>query len=249
MSFTRPAVRNSAFSILNSPTLRYATLGYTLTSMRIIAGKWRGRQIAAPEGDRTRPITDRAKTVLFDILGNRLDRPGRLPPLAVLDLFAGSGSLGIEALSRGARFALFVEQHRPTAALIRRNLELLGIPDDQCRVLTADAARCTFTQPPGSPPAYSLVFLDPPYRLLEGPSADPSLRPLIHKLAPDPLIADNAVIVVRHAEAPLGGPDLAPLVEIERRDVGSMTFRFMGTGRQRAVSPCQAPPVDNQEAR
>jgi 16S rRNA (guanine966-N2)-methyltransferase len=216
--------------------------------MRIIAGKYRGRQIAAPDGDRTRPITDRAKTVLFDILGDRLDRPGSLPPLAVLDLFAGSGSLGIEALSRGARFALFVEQHRPTAALIRRNLDSLGIPEDQGRVLAADAARCAFPPPPGSPPVYSLVFLDPPYRLLEGPSADSSLRPLIHKLAADPLIADDAIIVVRHAEAALGGPNLAPLVEIERRDVGSMTFRFMGPGRVPSLPSRDASPVDDQEA-
>lgn len=196
--------------------------------MRIIAGKWRGRQIAAPEGDRTRPITDRAKTVLFDMLGHRLDRPGSLPPLAVLDLFAGSGTLGVEALSRGASFALFVEQHRPTVALIRDNLSLLAIGEDEGLALAADAANCRFPPPPEPLPAYALVFLDPPYRLLSGPAPHPSLRPLIQRLASDPCIAEDVIVVARHAQNPLGGPNLAPLVELERRDVGSMTFRFMG---------------------
>jgi len=210
-------------------------LGDTLVVMRIIAGQWRGRQIAAPEGDRTRPITDRAKTVLFDILGHRLARPGTLPPLAVLDLFAGSGTLGIESLSRGAGFALFVEQHRSTADLIRENLKCLGISPDQGQVLATDATECRFPTPPGLPGVYSLVLVDPPYRLLPSPSPHPSLRPLIQKLAAEPVIADDAVIVFRHAQNPLGGPDLTPLVEIERRDVGSMTFRFMSTPRHAAV--------------
>lgn len=211
--------------------LRDAASRYTLAAMRIIAGKWRGRQIAAPEGERTRPITDRAKTVLFDMLGHRLDRPGSLPPLAVLDLFAGSGTLGIEALSRGARFALFVERYRPAVVLIRRNLELLGVAESQGRVLADDATHCELPPPPGSPAVYSLVFVDPPYQLLAGPAADPSLRPLLQRLATDPLIADDAFIVVRHKHRPVAGPGLTPLIEIERRDVGSMTFRFMGTGR------------------
>jgi 16S rRNA (guanine966-N2)-methyltransferase len=217
--------------------------------MRIIAGKWRGRQITAPEGDRTRPITDRAKTVLFDLLGHRLDRPGSLPPLAVLDLFSGSGTMGIETLSRGARFALLVEQHRPTSVLIRDNLKLLGISQDEARVLNADATDCRFPPPPGVPAAYSLVFVDPPYRLLAGPSPHPSLRPLIQMLATDPVISDDAFIVVRHAEDPQGGPDLAPLVELERRDVGSMTFRFMTPGRGQTPPAVERSPLDEEESR
>lgn len=215
-------------------TLREKTRGDTLVSMRIIAGQWRGRQIAGPAGGRTRPITDRAKTVLFDVLGHRLARPGTLPPLAVLDLFAGTGTLGIECLSRGAGFALFVEQHRPTVALIRENLASLGILEGQGQVLCADTTQCQFPRPQGSPGVYSLVLVDPPYRLLIGPSPHPYLRPLLQKLALDPVIADGAMIVVRHPRTPLGGPSLAPLVEIERRDVGSMTFRFMGTPRHAA---------------
>jgi 16S rRNA (guanine966-N2)-methyltransferase len=195
--------------------------------MRIIAGTFRGRSIAAPEGESTRPILDRAKTVLFDILGNRLAEPGRLPPVAVLDLFAGSGAMGIEALSRGACYCLFIERHRATARLIRSNLDELGIIHE-ARVVEGDAAKLPLPPPPPSErgAGYELVFFDPPYRMLTGPVPDKMLRPLLGHLASDPVIAPTATIVVRQpAQGP--GPDLSPLVELDRRDVGTMTFRFM----------------------
>lgn len=203
-----------------------------LRAMRIIAGKWRGQRITAPDTMDTRPILDRAKTVLFDMLGTRLAEPGRLPPIAVLDLFAGSGALGLEALSRGARYCLFVEQNRSIARIIRKNLDTLEVVGEGS-VLQADVGRCRIPPPPaaedspGAPREYELVFLDPPYRLLAGPRPDQSLFGIIDWLARDPLVSPEAAIVVRHERQPLGGPDLAPLVERERRDVGHMTLRFM----------------------
>ncbi len=198
--------------------------------MRIIAGEWRGRRITAPPGERTRPILDRAKTVLFDVLCHRLAEPGRLPPLSVLDLYAGSGALGLEALSRGADYCLFVEQHRPTAAVLRSNLHTLGIIRE-AHVVEADAARYDFSVPPpsaGPPGRYELVFVDPPYRLLQSPIPDPSIRKLLTRLSTHPAIAPSAYIVVRHERRPAGAePDLSPLIERERRDVGNMTFRIM----------------------
>lgn len=206
------------------------------SSMRIIAGTYRGRTIAAPEGENTRPILDRAKTILFDILGNRLAEPGRLPPIAVLDLFAGSGALGIEALSRGAAYCLFVERHRATAALIRSNLDTLGIICEG-HVIEGDAASLTPPPPPpgGPDPVYRLVFLDPPYRMLSGSTPDRSLRPLLARLAGPSCVAPDALIVVRQ---PLQGegPDLSPLLETDRRDVGTMTFRFMSPPQRAAGS-------------
>lgn len=199
------------------------------SSMRIIAGQWRGRQISAPPGDQTRPILDRAKTVLFDVLGHRFGEPGLLPPFAVLDLYSGSGALGFESLSRGARYCLFVEQHRPTAALIRRNMDTLGVIGE-ARVVDADASKLDFPLPPraeGLPQVYELVFMDPPYRLLEGAVPDRTIKNLLQRLATHPAIAESALIVVRHGLERSGGPDLSPLVERERRDVGTMTFRFM----------------------
>ena len=197
--------------------------------MRIIAGKWRGRRIAAPPGNETRPILDRAKTVLFDMIGHRLAEPGRLPPVAVLDLFAGSGALGLEALSRGARFCLFIEQHRPTAALIRRNLDDLSVVDE-ARVVEADAAGSVVASPPPASEGgseYELVFVDPPYRFLTGPEPAAGLRRLLKRLAEDEYICPTALIVVRHALQPHSRPDLSPLLEQDSRDVGTMTFRFM----------------------
>jgi len=205
--------------------------------MRIIAGRWRGRRIAAPDGDDTRPVLDRAKTVLFDMLGHRLAEPGRLPPVAVLDLFAGSGALGLEALSRGARYCLLVEMHRAAARLIRQNLDRLRVVNE-AEVLRADAVTCAFPAPPplngaiydgtgAAPAAYELVFVDPPYRLLNGSRPDPDIRQLLGRLATETVTAGSAMIVVRHPFQPAALPDLSPLIEVDRRDVGKCTLRFM----------------------
>jgi 16S rRNA (guanine966-N2)-methyltransferase len=198
--------------------------------MRIIAGKWRGRRLEAPAGRDTRPILDRAKTVLFDMLGSRLEQPGALPPIAVLDLYAGSGSLGLEALSRGARYALFVERNRQSAAIIRRNLDTLGIIAEG-QVLESDAARVDFTLPPASSElntGYELVFVDPPYRMIGSRVPDRALRDLLNRLAHHQAIADSAIFVVRHERmAEEAKPDLAPLVEDTHRDVGTMSLRIL----------------------
>lgn len=200
--------------------------------MRIIAGKWKGWQIAAPPGDQTRPILDRAKTVLFDMIGHRLAEPGRLPRIAVLDLFAGSGGLGLEALSRGAAYALLVERERQAAALIRRNLDSLQIVSE-ARVVEADATRCTIPPPPSDvASSYELVFMDPPYRMLTGPVPGVGIRELTKTLSADPVIAPTALIVVRHERQRGAEPDMSPLVEIDRRDIGKMTLRFMTPGRE-----------------
>ena len=193
--------------------------------MRIISGKWRRLQIDAPPGQNTRPILDRAKTVLFDVLGHELALPGTLPPIAVLDLFAGSGTLGVEAVSRGARYCLCVEQHRPTARLIRKNLEHVKAGDEMA-VVEGSASTIAFNPPPGEPPVYELVFVDPPYRMLEGTRPAPAIQDLLRRLATEPVIGDDAMIVVRHERRREGGADLSPLVEVDRRDVGKMTFRF-----------------------
>lgn len=125
--------------------------------MRIIAGAWRGRRLQAPAGSATRPTADRVRQALFDML---LHAPwgGRdvLAGAAVLDAFAGTGALGLEALSRGAAGASFIERDRAALAALRANLAACRA-EAQARVLEADAAH----PPPGTP--CGLVFLDPPY--------------------------------------------------------------------------------------
>jgi 16S rRNA (guanine966-N2)-methyltransferase len=121
--------------------------------VRVVAGRFGGRRLRAPAGAGTRPTSDRVREALFSILGD-------LDGLRALDLYAGTGALGIEALSRGAISCTFVERDRRALAVLRANLESLGIdadvrPRDALRVLAeASAAR----------DAYDLVFLDPPYR-------------------------------------------------------------------------------------
>ena len=121
--------------------------------MRIIAGEWRGRTIEAPSGHATRPTADRVRETLFSMLASRL---GSFEDLAVADLFAGSGALGFEALSRGAASATFVEQDPAAAAAIKRNAEKLGA-SERVRILGGSA----LALPKAGP--FDLLFADPPY--------------------------------------------------------------------------------------
>lgn len=127
--------------------------------MRIIAGRWRGRPILAPAGQGTRPTSDRTREALFSMLASRL---GSFEGLRVADLFAGSGALGLEALSRGAAHCTFVETDRAAIEAIRRNVAALGAEAD---VFAASAEHARI---PGD---IHLAFLDPPYRSGLAPAA------------------------------------------------------------------------------
>ncbi len=122
--------------------------------MRIIAGAWRGRKLVAPKGDATRPTADRMRETLFSMLTSRL---GSFEGLQVADLFAGSGALGLEALSRGAGTCLFVEQDRGAVEAIRANIIALGARD-QARVETGSATQLRAATAP-----LDLILVDPPY--------------------------------------------------------------------------------------
>jgi 16S rRNA (guanine966-N2)-methyltransferase len=126
--------------------------------MRVVAGIYGGRRLVAPAGSVTRPTSDRVREALFSVLG------GSVRDARVLDLFAGSGALGIEALSRGAAAAVFVERAPKAIAAIRANLDALGIEGDVRRMEARAALRAASTR--GE--AYDLVFLDPPYRRAAG---------------------------------------------------------------------------------
>ncbi len=134
--------------------------------MRVIAGRLRGSLLAVPPEGQTRPITDRVKESLFNLLGHRLGLPGVLPDIAVLDLFAGSGALGIECLSRGASSCLFVERDRRALRVLAANLEKLKL-NEAARTTNANA--WTMRIPPAAPDGYGLIFVDPPYRDVADP--------------------------------------------------------------------------------
>jgi len=120
--------------------------------MRIIAGQWRGRPIVAPKGEATRPTADRMREALFSMLASRL---GSFEELAVADLFAGSGALGLEALSRGAASCVFVEQDRAAVDALKANIAKLGAKADV-------RAQSVLALPPATKP-YDLILMDPPY--------------------------------------------------------------------------------------
>jgi 16S rRNA (guanine966-N2)-methyltransferase len=122
--------------------------------MRIVAGEWRGRKLAAPKGDATRPTADRTRETLFNMLASRI---GNFGGLRVADLFAGSGALGLEALSRGAASCLFVEQDQAAVAAIRANIDTFG-----ARARSEVRGQSVMALAPATAP-YDLIVLDPPY--------------------------------------------------------------------------------------
>jgi 16S rRNA (guanine966-N2)-methyltransferase len=125
--------------------------------VRIIAGQWRGRPLKAPAGATTRPSADRTREALFSMLASRL---GTFEGIAVLDLFAGTGALGLEALSRGAASCTFVEQDGPALDALRANCKALGVQADI-------RAQGVSTLGP-APRPYDLLMMDPPYAMRAG---------------------------------------------------------------------------------
>jgi 16S rRNA (guanine966-N2)-methyltransferase len=128
--------------------------------MRIVGGSHRGRRLLAPPGDTVRPTSDRAREALFNILSHGEYGAGGIPFVgaAVLDAFAGTGAFGLEALSRGAAAAVFIEQDRDVLAILRKNIDAMD-EAAHARIVSADA-----TRPPRATLRCAVAFLDPPYR-------------------------------------------------------------------------------------
>ena len=196
--------------------------------MRIIAGEFRGRTLLGPATDATRPVTDRAKQSIFDVLTARADPP--IDGARVYDVFSGTGSFGLEAISRGAARATFFDADRSAVERLKRNVAALGVAG-RCRVVPGDGFRSVARlSPPGDglPVAdrADLVFLDPPYRLLNDRPAD--LQRLAATLAADHL-APGGLVVFRHDAADaLALPGLA---ESDDRTFGGMRVRFLSADR------------------
>ena len=160
--------------------------------MRIISGSARGRQIEAPKGRDTRPTLDRVKEALFGMI--QFDLPGA----RVLDLFAGSGALALEALSRGADFAALADRDREAVSCIRRNGEKLRFMDTM-RIYAGDW-RQALSQMKGEERRFDLVFLDPPYRM-------PVLEECCAALADLGLLEADALLVLEHRLDAVPSPD------------------------------------------
>jgi 16S rRNA G966 N2-methylase RsmD len=219
--------------------------------MRVISGEFGGRLIRGPRGDATRPITDRVKTNLFNILALRIEGA------VVADCFCGTGSLGIEALSRGAALAVFAEIDASALHLLRENIDELGL-GERARIVRHDVLRrglpcnaecgmrnaestSTRGEPesqgkpfiPNSefriPNCYSLVFLDPPYRITE--TAGERLWLKLDEAASGGLLSPDAVVVWRHdsrIELAVPGEFASRLRIADVRSYGSQTLTFIG---------------------
>ncbi|MFN6963284.1 MAG: 16S rRNA (guanine(966)-N(2))-methyltransferase RsmD [Pyrinomonadaceae bacterium] len=152
--------------------------------MRVIAGLYRGRILRSPSGLKTRPTSDRLRETLFNILAPSINDETRF-----LDLCAGTGAIGIEALSRGAEHATFVDRSRRVCALIEENLDALAVPEEQTDVVCLPAEN--FTGRPNERP-WDIVFFDPPY--------DSDYGPVLFDFGSraDHLLAEDGVLIVEH---------------------------------------------------
>ena len=168
--------------------------------MRVVGGRLKGRVLSAPASRAIRPTSERLRESIFDILVHRY--AGRLEGTRAVDLFAGSGALGIEALSRGARFALFVDNGTEARALLRANVEALGL-GGVSRIWRADATRLG-KAPAGGP--FGLAFLDPPYgqdlatralvSLVEGGWLEPDALCVVEEAAKAAILAPKGLALV-----------------------------------------------------
>ncbi len=181
--------------------------------MRIVGGRLRGRTLAAPKSQAIRPTADRLRESLFNILIHSYGDP--VTGARVLDLFAGTGALGLEALSRGAAFALFVDDGAEARALLRQNVEALGLAAATRIFLRRDATKLG----PAHPVApFGLVFLDPPY------GKGLAERALVSAREGGWLIPDALIVVEEAAEAKFVAPE--GYDEIERRRYDDHGGRF-----------------------
>lgn len=161
--------------------------------MRIISGELGGRLFEAPPGEGTRPLLDRVRTALFDWLGAKVE------DARVLDLYAGSGSQGLEALSRGASRALFVERGAPALATLKRNLAGLGL-EDRARVLRGDAlSERNWSEPDAPATPWTIAFCDPPFSVYDDPAERRALLAALEALL-DRRMEPGGVVVLHAPE-------------------------------------------------
>lgn len=181
--------------------------------MRIVGGDLRGRPLATPRSQSIRPTTDRTREAVFNVIAHRF--PGQLAGRRVLDLFAGTGALGLEALSRGATFGVFIEEGAEGRGLIRENVETFGL-SGRTKIFRRDA---TSLGPAGTVQPFGLLFADPPYGRGLGEQA------LASALSGGWLDPDALCVVEEAADAAFALPQ--GFVMDDERNYGDTTVRFL----------------------
>lgn len=183
--------------------------------MRVVGGDFRGRPLATPRTHAIRPTTDRTREAVFNVLAHRF--PGKLAGARVLDLFAGTGALGLEALSRGAGYAVFIEESAEGRGLIRSNVEAFGLTG-KTKIFRRDAA---VLGEAGTLAPFGLVFADPPYGKGLGERALQSARK-------GGWLAPGALCVVEEAASVPFEPGAGFLI-VDERSYGETVIRFIET--------------------
>lgn len=174
--------------------------------MRVIGGAFRGRRLIGPKGGSVRPTSDRVREALFDILGDLIIGA------RFADLCAGTGSVGLEALSRGARHATFVEKSRGVVSVLKRNIQALGLSPGQVDIWNADVTRLT---KPATP--WSIVFIDPPYVLADS---------IVNRLAQREVFSSGTLVILEHPGKEPARVDGNLLQLLDHRSYGQTSLTF-----------------------
>ncbi|NLH17964.1 MAG: hypothetical protein GX455_15420 [Phycisphaerae bacterium] len=199
--------------------------------MRIIAGTHRGMNLFAPKDMRTRPITDRAKESLFNVLY----KYNMIENGVIADLFCGTGSMGMECLSRGARWVSFIDSGRQVTPLLERNIAKAGY-GDRSRVIACNAFKSGAPVPSGCPdrPDYDLVFVDPPYEMSQDTSLLSPLGKLLSLISQQ--VRQGGLVVVRAHERSNILPQYGGLRSIDHRLWGTTAVTLLECGIAEASS-------------
>lgn len=200
---------------------------------RIVAGVFGGRRLAAPPGQQTRPTSDRVREALFSSLDSRYG--GHLGKLRFLDLYAGSGAIGLEALSRGAQYAVFVEADPKAARVIRANVGTLHV-EDRSDVVVAKVATIVVNRPTGDP--FDIVFADPPYDV-----GDDELAVVLDGLAANGWLAGGATVVIERSRRSTEPPWVEPVTADRSRKYGETTLWYGRAARTGAARPEPGTPL------
>ena len=180
--------------------------------MRIIGGKLKGRKLRSLRGTRTRPTSERTREAIFNIIAFQIH------DAKVLDLFAGTGALGIEALSRGAQSAVFIDISNPSLSILRENLAGLGV-ESSTRVIRWDPAanlNCLLSMPR----AFDLVFMDPPYN-------KNLIKPVLAHLHTSQSLDSGARVIVEHSQREPVEPDRLLFDIVDHRKYGKTLVSFL----------------------
>lgn len=179
--------------------------------MRIISGVYGGRVLKSPPDNRTRPTSDRLRETLFNVIAPRIDDETRF-----LDLCAGTGAIGIEALSRGAGFTTFVDRSKKACALIEENLDKLGVPETSTDILSVTAETFAGREHPQN---WDIAFFDPPY--------DSDYGLVVHEFGFNPtLLANDGLLVVEHRTKSTMLETIGPLRRWRILKQGETTLSF-----------------------